>query len=46
MAEVVKQEGMYGYCVAGKRYDTGNPQELLKTAYAFGLHGPYRNILI
>ncbi len=46
MAEVVKQEGMSGYRVAGKRYDTGNPQELLKTAYAFGLHGPYRNTLI
>ncbi len=41
MAEMVRQEGMYGYRVAGKRYDTGNPQELLKTAYAFGLHGPY-----
>ena len=41
MAEMVRQEGMYGYRVAGKRYDTGNPQELLKTTYAFGLHGPY-----
>ncbi len=46
MAEVVKQEGMYGYQVAGKRYDTGNPQELLRSTYAFGLQGPYRNILI
>ncbi len=46
MAEVVRQEGMYGYRVAGTRYDTGNPQELLKTTYAFGLHGPYNNTLI
>ena len=45
MAEMVRQEGMYGYRVAGERYDTGNPQELLKTTYAFGLHGPYRDIL-
>ncbi len=42
MAEMVRQEGMYGYRVAGTRYDTGNPQELLKTTYAFGLHGPYQ----
>lgn len=46
MAEMVRQEGMYGYRVAGKRYDTGNPQELLKTTYAFGLHGPYHNTII
>ncbi len=46
MAEVVKQEGMFGYRVAGSRYDTGNPQELLRTSYTFGLHGPYRDILI
>ncbi|MDE0314810.1 MAG: sugar phosphate nucleotidyltransferase [Candidatus Poribacteria bacterium] len=46
MAEMVRQEGMYGYCVAGTRYDTGNPQELLKTTYAFGLHGPYQDTLI
>ncbi|MDE0087248.1 MAG: sugar phosphate nucleotidyltransferase [Candidatus Poribacteria bacterium] len=46
MAEMVRQEGMYGYRVAGTRYDTGNPQELLKTTYAFGLHGPYNNTLI
>ncbi len=46
MAEMVRQEGMSGCRVAGTRYDTGNPQELLKTAYAFGLHGPYRNTLI
>ena len=46
MAEVVKQEGMFGYRIAGSRYDTGNPQELLKTAYTFGLHGPYRDISI
>ncbi len=46
MAEVVKQEGMFGYRVAGSRYDTGNPQELLRTAYTFGLHGPYQNILL
>ncbi len=46
MAEMVRQEGMYGYRVLGNRYDTGNPQELLRTSYTFGLHGPYRNILI
>lgn len=46
MAEMVRQEGMYGYRVSGTRYDTGNPQELLKTAYAFGLHGPYQDTLI
>lgn len=45
MGEMVKQEGMYGYRVAGKRYDTGNPKELLNTTYAFGLHGPYQNSL-
>lgn len=45
MGEMVKQEGMYGYRVAGKRYDTGNPKELLNTTYAFGLHGPYQNNL-
>ena len=46
MAEVVKQEGMFGYRVTGSRYDTGNPQELLRTAYTFGLHGPYQDSLI
>ncbi len=46
MGEMVKQEGMYGYRVAGRRYDTGNPKELLNTAYAFGLHGPYQNSLV
>lgn len=46
MAEMVRQEGMYGYRVAGKRYDTGNPKELLITTYVFGLHGPYRKTLI
>lgn len=46
MSEMIKQEGMSGYRVAGKRYDTGNPQDLLKTVNAFGLHGPYRNVLI
>lgn len=46
MGEMVRQEGMYGYRVDGKRYDTGNPQELLRTEYAFGLQGPYRNSLI
>lgn len=46
MAEMVRQEGMFGYRVAGSRYDTGNPQELLKTAYTFGVHGPYRENLI
>ena len=42
MSEVIKQEGMYGYRVAGERYDTGNPQELLRTIDAFGRQGPYR----
>ena len=37
MTEMIKQEGMSGYRVAGRRYDTGNPQELLKTINAFGL---------
>ena len=46
MTEMIKQEGMYGYRVAGKRYDTGNPQDLLKTVNAFGLDGPYGNVLI
>ena len=46
MGEMVQQEGMYGYRVAGTRYDTGNPKELLNTTYAFGLHGPYQNSLI
>ncbi len=46
MAEMVRQEGMYGYRVAGRRYDTGNPKELLITTYVFGLHGPYRKTLI
>ncbi len=42
MTEMIRQEGMYGYRVAGQRYDTGNPQELLRTVNAFGLQGPYR----
>ena len=46
MSEMIKQEGMYGYQVAGQRYDTGNPHDLLKTVNAFGLHGPYRDVLI
>ena len=46
MSEMIKREGMYGYRVAGKRYDTGNPQDLLKTVNAFGLQGPYRNVLV
>ena len=46
MSEMIKQEGMYGYRVAGKRYDTGNPQDLLKTVNAFGLCGPYRSVLV
>ncbi|MCG9129144.1 NTP transferase domain-containing protein [Candidatus Poribacteria bacterium] len=46
MAEMVTQEGMYGYSVEGKRYDTGNPQELLKTEYAFGRQGPYQDKLL
>lgn len=45
MSEMIKREGMSGYHVAGKRYDTGNPQDLLKTVNAFGLYGPYRNVL-
>ena len=39
MAAMIKQEGMSGYRVAGQRYDTGNPKELLKTINAFGFHG-------
>lgn len=46
MSEMIRQEGMYGYRVAGKRYDTGNPQELLRTVYAFGLQSLYREVLI
>ena len=46
MSEMIKREGMYGYRVAGKRYDTGNPQDLLKTVNAFGLQGPYRSVLV
>ena len=45
MTEMIKQEGMYGYRVAGQRYDTGNPQDLLRTVNAFGLQGPYREVL-
>ena len=46
MSEMIKQEGMSGYRVAGQRYDTGNPRELLRTVNAFGLQGPYRDVLI
>ena len=46
MAEMIRQEGMLGYRVAGTRYDTGNPQDLLKSVNAFGRHGPYRDSLI
>ena len=46
MSEMIKQEGMSGYRVAGQRYDTGNPQELLRTVNAFGLQGPYRRTLV
>lgn len=42
MAELIRREGMDGYRVAGQRYDTGNPQELLKTVLAFAVHSPYR----
>ncbi len=42
MAEIIRREGMDGYRVAGQRYDTGNPQELLKTVLAFGNRSPYR----
>lgn len=44
MTEMIRQEGMYGYRVAGKRYDTGNPQELLRTVYSFGLQSPYQDV--
>ena len=44
MTEMIRQEGMYGYQIAGQRYDTGNPQELLRTVYAFGLQGPYQEV--
>ena len=46
MSEMIKQEGMYGYRVTGQRYDTGNPQDLLKTVNAFGLQGPYQDVLV
>ena len=46
MSEMIRQEGMSGYRVAGQRYDTGNPRELLRTMNAFGLQGPYRDVLI
>ena len=46
MSEMIRQESMSGYRVAGQRYDTGNPQELLRTVNAFGLQGPYRDALI
>ena len=42
MAELIRREGMDGYRVAGQRYDTGNPQELLRTVLAFAVHSPYR----
>ena len=45
MSEMIRQEGMSGYRVAGQRYDTGNPQELLRTVNAFGLQGPYREVV-
>ncbi len=45
MGEVMLQEGMYGYLVQGNRYDTGNPQDLLKTIVAWGLRGPYRKAI-
>ena len=45
MTEMIKQEGMYGYRVAGNRYDTGNPQELLRSVNAFGLESPYQEVL-
>ena len=41
MAVMIKQEGMSGYRIAGQRYDTGNPKELLKTINAFGFHGAH-----
>ena len=46
MAEMIRQEGMFGYRVAGRRYDTGNPRELLRTVNAFGLQGPHREVLL
>jgi UTP--glucose-1-phosphate uridylyltransferase len=42
MGEVMRQEGMYGYLMRGNRYDTGIPQNLIRTITAFGLRGPYR----
>ena len=42
MAELIRREGMDGYRIAGQRYDTGNPQELLKTVLAFMHRSPYR----
>ena len=46
MSAMIKQEGMSGYRVEGQRYDTGNPHELLRTVNAFGLQGPYRDVLL
>ena len=46
MSEMIRQQGMSGYRVAGQRYDTGNPRELLRTVNAFGLHSPYRDALV
>ena len=42
MTALIRREGMAGYRVAGQRYDTGNPQELLRTVLAFGHRSPYR----
>lgn len=42
MTALIRREGMVGYRVAGQRYDTGNPQELLRTVLAFGHRSPYR----
>lgn len=41
MTALIRREGMAGYRVAGQRYDTGNPQELLRTVLAFGHRSPY-----
>ena len=41
----MNQEGMYGYLVQGNRYDTGIPQNLIRTIAAFARHGPYREVV-
>ena len=45
MGTVMNQEGMFGYLVQGHRYDTGIPQNLLRTIATFGQHGPHREVV-